>query len=291
MTEVKEEITNELEHLAKLLDDENDFVYSNIKDRFVFHGKKSVDFLKQFTRSDDLLVSNRAKEIISILSFDELELRFKEVAERNDKNLLEDAMFLLAFYGYPDTISDNYKMILDKMAMDIENLIYQKDYANSSPIDIINVFNEYLFDEKGFMGNTDNYYDSDNSYMNKVIDRKTGIPVTISVLYLLLAKRLNLPIFGINLPSHFIIKYQDTKEEFYIDPFNKGIVISKTEAVHFLEQLGISKDDFNSIPFLKIAEDKEIFLRVLTNLINLYEKQNDTLRATQLKRVASHFEK
>ncbi|MCB0721324.1 MAG: transglutaminase family protein [Ignavibacteriae bacterium] len=280
----------ELQHLIKLLDDESDFVYENVKERLIYHGDNSINFIKEYADLKDPLIMMRANEIISMINFDQLYEKFRNLRLRNNKDLLEEAVFLISMYGYPDVNIENYKMILDKMALDIEKRIDDRGLLNHSTLDTINIINDYLFVERKFYGNSDNYYDPDNSFINKVLDKKVGIPVTISILYILLAKRLNLPIFGVNLPSHFIIKYQDSSEEFFIDPFNKGIVISRDEVIQFLDKLGLDEEEFNHIPYLKIAEDKEIIKRVFANLINVYEKDKDELRISQIKKLSSHFD-
>ena len=122
------------------------------------------------------------------------------------------------------------------------------------------------------------------------MDRKKGIPISLSILYLLICKRLNLPTYGVNLPAHFIIKYVDERDEFYIDPYNNGIVISKSEAIKFLSRIGLTKEDFDSISFLKIADDKDIIKRSLNNLVNIYTRSGDTQKTEQLKKIMSYFE-
>jgi regulator of sirC expression with transglutaminase-like and TPR domain len=282
--------SGELQHLIKLLDDESEFVYENVKERLIYHGDNSINFIKEYADFNDPLIFKRADEIISMINFDLLNGKFKNLKTKNNKDLLEEAVFLISMYGYPDINIENYKMILDKMAMDIEKRIDDRGYLENSTIDTINIINDYLFIERKFYGNSEDYYDPDNSYLNKVLDKKIGIPVSISILYILLAKRLNLPIFGVNLPSHFIIKYQDSIDEFFIDPFNKGIVISRDEVIQFLEKLGLDEDEFNHIPYLKIAEDKEIIKRVFANLLNVYEKEKDELRISQIKSLSSYFD-
>lgn len=279
----------ELNHLIKLLDDEDEEIYENIKKRFLLYGQESKNFLVEFVNSEDLIIAERAKEIISLLDFKLIENKIRELF-LNKRNLLERAVFLISEYGYPNVDFDNYKMIIDKMAFDIGSRIGRKIRKVSSSLDKIKVINDYLFLRKGFKGNTENYNNVDNLYINKVIDRKMGMPVSLSILYLLIANRLKLPVYGVNLPSHFIVKYQDEKEELFIDPFNQGIVISRKEAVKFLKQLGLSEEEFNKISFLNKAIERDIIKRYIDNLIHIYEKNNEKLKAGQLKKLKSHFE-
>ena len=277
----------EFHSLIKLLDDDSDFVYNNVKERFIHYGENAMHFLKDYFEDENYIVAQRSREIYSIINFTLLENKIKEVAYEN--NMLEKAVFLISKYEYPDVDYDNYKMILDKMAIDLKEKIKKKYPLIISSFDKIKMLNAYFFYEKGFKGNTKNYYEPENSYINRVIDRKTGIPITLSIVYLLLAKRMEMPVFGVNIPSHFIVEYKDEKEEYFIDVFNYGVVISKEEALNFLKQFGIYEKDFNNVPFIQPAGDREIIKRVLENLINIYEKEKDELRIEHLKKLQSYF--
>jgi regulator of sirC expression with transglutaminase-like and TPR domain len=201
--------------------------------------------------------------------------------------MLEDAVFLIAEFGYPDYDKRKYKDKIDRMAKEInENLTkVNPDIIRLSAISKLNALNSYLFEEKGFTGNKEDYFDADNSFINRVIDTKLGIPITLSVLYILLAKRLNMPVFGVNLPGHFIIKYIDETEEYFIDPFNKGIIVSRPEAMEFIKNLGMTDEEFENIPYLNIAEDKDIVLRMLRNLSEVYKEKKDDVRLSQIERL------
>lgn len=290
MTETKKTTlteTSEFEHLIKLLDDEDENIYSSVRDRFLTHGEDSFIFLKKYINDDNILIKKRANEIISILNFETFEEKFHSVSVRSENGILEEAIFLLAMFEYPETDMDDYKRELDKMANDIESrlLNINSNHRKLETLDMLNTVNNYLFFEKGFKGNTENYYEPENSYLNKVLDRKIGIPVTLSIIYLLVSKRLDLPVFGVSLPGHFIIKYSDTEEEFFIDPFNNGTIISMNEAKEFIKKAGMSKDDFDNLPYLKNSTDKEIILRVMRNLVEIYKNQNDPVKSRQMEKL------
>ena len=102
--------------------------------------------------------------------------------------------------------------------------------------DLLLIINHYLFDELGFTGNEENYYDPENSYLNRVMDQRTGNPINLCLLYMLLARRLRLPVAGIGLPGHFICRYQSTAAEIYLDPFNRGKFLTKADCVQYLAQ-------------------------------------------------------
>lgn len=278
---------NEFEHLVKLLDDEDEKIYSNIKDRFISFGDQSSDYLKQYLNDENILIKKRANEIFSILNFENIAEKFRVVSLKNENEILEEAIFLLASFEYPGVDFNDYKKELDKMALDIELRFLENNTGRKrlETLEMLNTVNNYLFFEKGFKGNAVNYYDPDNSYLNKVMDTKLGIPVSLSILYLLISKRLDLPIFGISLPGHFIVKYSDPEEEYFIDPFNNGVIISMKEAKEFIKKIGMSQKNFDSIPYLKNSSDKETILRVMRNLVEIYKKQSDDLKSSQLEKL------
>ena len=102
---------------------------------------------------------------------------------------------------------------------------------NETHKEILTTINNYLFDELGFSGDEENYYDPQNSYLNRVVDRRKGNPINLSLLYLLLARRLKLPVAGIGLPGHFICRYQSTSDEIYIDAFHDGKFLTKADCI------------------------------------------------------------
>lgn len=278
---------NEFEHLIKLLDDEDDNVYSNVKDRFLSYGGESENYLKKFINDENILIKRRANEIVSIISFSNLEENFFKLKQKSSRNYLFNASFLIAALGYPGIDVKKYEKIIKDYSSEIKLRVinkFKKDNAEY-PLGILESINEYLFSELKYTGNSNNYYDPDNSFMNKVIDNKTGIPISLSVLYLLIAKELNLPVYGINIPGHFLLKYENKNAEYYIDPFNKGLIISGSEAERFAKNIGIVKSDFDSIPYLKKSTDTEIILRMLRNLLEIYREKNDTLKVSQIEKL------
>ncbi len=279
----------EFGHLIKLLDDEDENIYYNIKERFLSHGNNSSVFLKNYLNDENYLLRKRANEIFSILNFEELDDKFSRLSLKED--ILEEAAFLLASFEYPDVNMNDYSKELDKMAMDIESMLLKVNINSKrlETLEILNTVNNYLFFEKGFTGNAENYYEPDNSYVNKVMETKLGIPISLSLIYILISRRLNLPVYGISLPGHFILKYSDAEEEFFIDPFNKGVIISMREAEEFIKKSGMTKDAFENIPYLKNTSDKEIILRVIRNLVEIYKKKSEALKSEQLEKLMEHF--
>lgn len=284
---------NEFDHLIKLLDDEDENIYTNIKDRFISHGNQSSNFLLNYINDENILIKKRANEIVSILNFDIIIEKFKALKLRKESDILEEGIFLIASFGIPWININHYKSILNNMVSEIRSQLIKinMDINQIKPVEILNTFNNYLFIEKGFKGNTENYYEEENSFINNVLDSKLGNPISLCIIYILIARKLDLPVYGISLPGHFIIKFSApyinliNKEEYFIDPFNKGVIISIKEAEEFVKKIGMTKDDFDKIPYLKTANDNEIILRVLRNLTEIYKKKKDNLKSVQLEQI------
>ncbi|HMQ70099.1 MAG TPA: transglutaminase-like domain-containing protein [Ignavibacteria bacterium] len=288
--ETPDKLTEEFENLIQLLDDEDENIYGNIKQRFLSHGFPSSQFLKNYSGSENILIKKRASEIISIINFEETEQKFLRLINNDDPYILEEAIFLIATLNYPSLDINKYISQLDTMASDLKKIYSESGSSEKlNTLEKLNIINEYLFFKKGFRGNEENYYDPDNSYMNKVMDEKKGIPVTLSILYLLVTRRLDLPVYGLSLPGHFILKYSDENEEFFIDPFNKGIIISIKEAQKFIKNIGMTDEEFKGIPYLKNSTDREITLRVMRNLSEIYKKTGELLKTEQIDKIMSYF--
>ena len=288
MTEIKD-----TENLIRLLDDNDEFVYQHVRIKLLEAGSDAIPALMMSLTNDNPLLNVRIKNIIDEIYFSEVDAKFKNLSVRKE-NILEEAVFLMANYGYPELDMNKYKNELDTMSeklnKSIEKMKTNTLIPQDDPLHTINIINNFLFYQQGFKGNTENFYEPENTFFNDVMERKKGIPISLSILYLLICKRLKLPTYGVNLPAHFIIKYVDDKDEFYIDPYNNGIVISKSEAVKFLSRIGLTKEDFESISFLKIADDKDIIKRSLNNLVNIYTRSGDVQKTEQLKKLMSYFE-
>jgi hypothetical protein len=175
----------EFSSLIKLIDDENDFIYDNVRERFLSIGKDAVNFLKDYLDSDNKIIAGRSREISNEINFKFLEKKLRNLSYKN--NYLEEAAFTVASFEYPDIDYDNYKMILDKMATDLKGQIDKRYPGFVNVYDKVKMLNNYFFFEKLFQGNTKDYYEADNSYLNRVIDRRKGNPISLSLIYILLA--------------------------------------------------------------------------------------------------------
>ena len=173
---------------------------------------------------------------------------------------LERGAFLLALYRYPDLDIPAYRAQLDDLAEQVRPRVRELQGFERSE-----TLTRFMFDEWGFLGDHQEYYDPDNSYINRVIDRRRGIPIGLSVVYLLLAKRLGLPIFGVNMPAHFVVKYEDEENEIFLDLFNGGVPFTKEAGVRSLKKVGIPPQP----QYFDAARPNDILLRMVRNLVHI----------------------
>src|SRR5919198_456539 len=138
---------------------------------------------------------------------------------------LAEAARILACEEYPQLEIRPYLDQLDHMAA----VAQQTLDAGDSPVDRVEKINAVLFESFGFRGATEDYYDPRNSFFNDVLDRRVGIPITLSAVYMEVSRRLNFPIVGVGMPGHFIVKYSDRSEEFFLDPFNRGEILTRDD--------------------------------------------------------------
>ena len=186
---------------------------------------------------------------------------------------LARAALEIARDDYPDLDAARYLRRIDRLAVDVlERLGNEKTVYHR-----IAALNAVMFEEHGFRGNRDNYYDPKNSFLNEVIERRTGIPISLSVLYMEVARRIGLPLNGVNFPGHFLVKYFDDREKIVIDPFNGGEIKSKEGLAKLLESLYGGKIPLAG-DFLEPVTKKQIIRRMLNNLKAIYIRENSFLK-------------
>jgi regulator of sirC expression with transglutaminase-like and TPR domain len=187
---------------------------------------------------------------------------------------LAEAALLIAQEEYPALSVETYLQRLDGMAEAIRTQLG----LELDPHHIVDSINAYLFDEQGFHGNQEEYYDPRNSFLNDVMDRKTGLPILLSVLYIEIGRQVGLPIVGVGMPGHFIVAYTAQPEPFWIDPFYGGQILSRQDCaarVHQLYGTALPWQD----AYLQPVSDHHILRRMLANLKTVYVQRQDYPRA------------
>jgi regulator of sirC expression with transglutaminase-like and TPR domain len=187
---------------------------------------------------------------------------------------LARAALLIASEEYPGLDSLRYIAKLEVMAAAVRPAVTMTD----DPAWKIRSLNTYLFEERGFRGNTEDYYDPRNSFLNDVVDRRLGIPITLSVIYMEVGRRVGIPLQGVGMPGHFITKYAEPGEDIYIDPFNRGRILSREACEELIQQLHGEPVPFQE-SFLAPVSKKQILARMLMNLKAVYIHNQNHLKA------------
>ncbi len=189
---------------------------------------------------------------------------------------LEEGLFQLASFGYPLEDLGRSTAKLDQMAGEIG---YRLEGVKE-PAEIVRHTAYYLHEELGFRGDRENYYDPENCYLNRVLDTRRGMPITLSAVYLLIGRRLGLPFRGVGMPGHFIVKYEIPDAPIYLDPFEGGKIVSIQECGDIVRGMGYHFD----LRFLRETPDVRIVERMLNNLIGIYHREGDEERSRRLVR-------
>jgi regulator of sirC expression with transglutaminase-like and TPR domain len=194
---------------------------------------------------------------------------FTRLVAREPVPLAHGAL-LIAKEEYPKLDVGHYLERLAALARDARPVVS----AGSDTIERVQLLSEFLFVERGFRGNRDEYSDPRNSFLNEVIDRRLGIPITLSAIYIEVGRRLNLNLYGISFPAHFLVKAVDERGELVIDPFNDGVILELGEIRERLAQLyGRPMDPAPAM--LRAVGGRHILARMLRNLKNIYMHGGD----------------
>ena len=191
-------------------------------------------------------------------------------------NIAECAL-IVAQHEYPSLDVPGYLRQLDQIA---ERLRLRLP-ADAGKPHVISMLNHYLFHELGYAGNRDNFYDPRNSFLNDVIDRRIGIPITLSILYMEISRRVGVNLQGVSFPGHFLAKYVTDQGVIVLDPFNQGISLSEADLRERLRQSGGGVDslDMPLSALLRAATPHEILLRLARNLKAIYSNAGELEKA------------
>jgi|SRR5437867_6553837 len=263
--------------LVNLLADEDPVVYQTVREKILSYGPQAAGWLRPHLLSREPALRRRAQEIVRHFDRQAADNRFLAFCLKHGEDFdLEAAAWLLAATRYPDINAEAYRAVLDDYARELEERV---DF-DGDPKSLLSTINDYLFCDLGFAGNEENYYDPENSYLNRVVDRRTGNPINLCLIYLLLARRLRLPIAGIGLPGHFVCRYQSSATEIYIDAFHGGKFLAKADCIQYLVHGNYSLREENLAP----VSPRKVLHRICANLHQIYRQLGLASEATRLQR-------
>jgi regulator of sirC expression with transglutaminase-like and TPR domain len=192
---------------------------------------------------------------------------------------------MIAQDAYPSLEVDPYLGEIERMAMRLRGRVGRADSAEERVV----ALNRFLFEELGYRGNSEQYYDPRNSYLNEVMDRRTGIPITLAVLYMALGRRVGLPLEGLSFPGHFLVQLRLRGGMLVLDPFDGGTPLSQDELRVRLQRVipkGLADEaalaELSLEQFLEPASARQILARVLRNLKAIYHKADQPERLLEV---------
>jgi regulator of sirC expression with transglutaminase-like and TPR domain len=277
------ENSKEINALVKLLDDPDQEIYQHVEQRLLEYGNEVIDFLENaWEHSLDSLIQQRIENIVHKIQFTNVKEDLNLWYQSGAFDLLQGAL-VVNRYQYPDLNEE--KIILQ--IEEIKREIWLGLQYEMSSVEKIKLINHVFYNVYGFSGNTKNHHDPQNSYINQVLESKKGNQISLAIIYSTLAQKLDIPVYGVNLPQHFILGYIDEskREEqefgvlFYINAFNKGAIFGKHDVDQFLRQLNL-----DPLPgFYAPCSNVEIIRRVIRNLISAYENLGSKDKVEELK--------
>jgi len=268
----------QISYLIQLLTDRDEFVRQKVSAQLIELGEDALPFLEIATRREDIPLRIQAQAVIDAIFPKKLGEKFRQLAQKGlgrDVDL-EAGMLLIMEFGHPHSDPKVCRENLDALARNLE----QSLTTDADPSHIVQSLTHLLFQQNRFKGNKANYMNPDNSYLNKVLEHKSGLPITLSALCVLVAGRLGLPIVGVGLPGHYIAKYNLPKNAIYFDPFHQGRLLNRTDCIQIVEQFGHRFEEH----FLSQATNRETLIRMLNNLVQVYQGSNDLDKADTLSK-------
>ena len=272
----------ELHALVSLLDDSDQEVKTHVKDKIISLGNAVIPFLEEkWENSFSPDLQKEIEELVHELQFSLLKERLTEWKDSEEQDLLT-GLWLINTYQYPE-------LEFDKLNADMHQIYFEVWTAFNNelpPYDKIRIINSILFGTLRFSANTKNFHSPGNSMLSNVIETKKGNPISLCAIYLLVANKLGLPIYGVNLPNLFVLTYKSGEITFYINAFNKGLIFSKQDISNYLEHLKIESHK----EFFEPCKNIEIIKRTLRNLYVAFEKIGELEKVKEISQLLNIVE-
>ncbi len=282
----KTKSNTQLEALISLLDEPDSNIFLKVKEKIFSYGTEAIPVLEDaWDHSTDNEIQQRIEGIIHKIQYENVFSELRNWKQNGGKDLLK-GFILVAKYQYPDL---NEKEIIDKIGQIIQDVWLELN-NNLTPLEKIKVINHIFFDVHRFKGNKSDVHAPQNSYINVIFETKRANPISLSIIYMVVAQSLKIPVYGINLPQNFIMAYLNRMIEpgveinknniqFYINAFTNGAVFTRKEVELFLRQINLDQEDKYFLP----CDNITIIRRVINNLIFSYANGGDTEKSEELK--------
>jgi regulator of sirC expression with transglutaminase-like and TPR domain len=268
----------EIKALVSLLDDDDKEITTLIEKEIRQRGEAIIPFLEiEYQEAGfNPRVQQKIEELIHDLQFEQVLDRIANWRNGGGMNLLE-GLWAVATYQYPD-------LTFEKLKYDFEQIYYEawlEFKPEMHPVDQIKTLNHVFYDTLKFGSNTKNFHSASNSMINIVLESRRGNPISLCCLYMLIAQKLKMPVYGVNLPNLFILTYKQDNVQFYINVFNKGLVFMKADIDHFVGQLNLKPID----SFYEPCTNIDIVKRMMRNLALAFERTSDNYKAKDIEKM------
>ncbi len=277
-----ERSANTINALITLLSDPNQRIARQIHQQLVDMGHEAMPFFRHTQQHcGDPLLAQRLRAVIADLAQIDIEQRWVTLLMPSQHDVdLETGAFLIAQVGEPQLEMAPWRQRLNDMVAELTRLVK----PSHTPRQHVHIINEYLFQTLRFRGNARDYYDPHNSFLHRVLERRVGIPISLSVLYLLVSQRLNVPVAGVGMPGHFLVGLQT--EPLFVDCFQQGRLLSEQDCAHLLQDAGVAFDRRYFAP----CSHGRILARMLRNLIAIDDHRHEPTGRQRLSRLLTLLE-
>jgi regulator of sirC expression with transglutaminase-like and TPR domain len=278
----------EIEALIYLLDDTDDEVIEQVQERLMSLGDDALMVLEEVLyQLEESIQIERVQGLIKKLKFDK-NIQYFSIWKQTGAEDLLGAVIEIARIRFPDIERQEIENAIDKIKLDA----WLEMHYDLTSYEKVRILNHIFYNVHKFQGDSEDYHNADNSFINKVLKRHRGNPISLAIIYSIVAQKLNIPIYGVNLPQHFVLGYKagddleiikaynDSSELdqspgseilFYINPFSQGLVLSHQSIYEFLKQINVEPRD----EYFNVCSNVEIIQRILRNLIYTYEKEKN----------------
>lgn len=274
--------------LIKLMDDPDENVFEHVRDRLMSYGSNAIPYLENSWEEEDygLIFQSRIEQIIHDIQFESVKTHLKEWADSDNKDLLQGSI-IIAKYQYPGLNEEIIHQTIQEIRKDIWLELNNKQTA----FEQVKIFNKIFFGTHHFHGDAKNFHSPMNSFINTVLESRKGNPLSLSLVYSIIGQSLDIPVYGVNLPNHFVLAYLDEngtglflKEKnefgvlFYINPFSKGSILDSNSIKEFLDGLHLPHDR----SYFEPCSNSAILKRMLTNLISSFQQVGNAEKVEEL---------
>jgi regulator of sirC expression with transglutaminase-like and TPR domain len=255
--------------MIHLLDDSDQEVVSMVEQQIRTLGPSIIPVLESEWETESLnpLLQTKIENLIHDFQWQSVKTRLQLWKESGGMDLLE-GMWILATYRYPDYRFDQLKLEMDQLYYEV----WPQMREELHPMDQVKVLNTAIFEQLKFGPNSKNFHAANNSFINNVLSSKKGNPISLCVIYMWIAQKLGMPIYGVNLPNLFVLTYKQNGLQFYINVFNKGLIFNKIDIDNYIPQLNLTPNEIYYNP----CSNLEIIRRVIRNLMMAFEKSGET---------------